>query len=116
MFLKINRAMDRLLDPLPVPARNIIVTAVLLVIAYLISAVLHEHSGSENNSALVFTLAITCIARFTTGYIPGIVASFLSAVAINYSQNNDSLYMHGDTLRLITYNLNTDSVYRKTFV
>ena len=84
MFLKINRAMDRLLDPLPVPARNIIVTAVLLVIAYLISAVLHEHSGSENNSALVFTLAITCIARFTTGYIPGIVASFLSAVAINY--------------------------------
>lgn len=39
-----------------------------------------------------------------------------SAVAINYSQNNDSLYMHGDTLRLITYNLNTDSVYRKTFV
>ena len=39
-----------------------------------------------------------------------------SALAINYSQNNDSLYMHGDTLRLITYNMNTDSVYRKTFV
>ena len=39
-----------------------------------------------------------------------------SALAINYSQNNDSLYMHGDTLRLFTYNMNTDSVYRKTFV
>lgn len=39
-----------------------------------------------------------------------------SAVAINYSQNNDSLYMHGDTLKLITYNINTDSMYRKTFV
>ncbi len=39
-----------------------------------------------------------------------------SALAINYSQNNDSLYMHGDTLRLITYNMDTDSVYRKTFV
>ncbi len=39
-----------------------------------------------------------------------------SAVAINYSQNNDSLYMHGDTLRMLTYNMNTDSVYRKMFV
>lgn len=34
------------------------------------------------------------------------------AVAIDYSQG-DSLYMHGDTLRLITYNLDTDSMYRE---
>lgn len=34
------------------------------------------------------------------------------AVAIDYSQG-DSLYMHGDTLRLLTYHLNTDSVYRE---
>lgn len=34
------------------------------------------------------------------------------AVAIDYSQG-DSLYMHGDTLRLLTYNLNTDSMYRE---
>ena len=34
------------------------------------------------------------------------------AVAIDYSQG-DSLFMHGDTLRLITFHLNTDSVYRE---
>lgn len=34
------------------------------------------------------------------------------AVAIDYSQG-DSLFMHGDTLRLITYHLNTDSMYRE---
>ena len=34
------------------------------------------------------------------------------AVAIDYSQG-DSLYIHGDTLKLNTYNLNTDSVYRE---
>ncbi len=34
------------------------------------------------------------------------------AVAIDYSQG-DSLYMHGDTLRLLTYHINTDSVYRE---
>ncbi|MDR0895483.1 MAG: hypothetical protein LBN06_09350 [Prevotellaceae bacterium] len=33
------------------------------------------------------------------------------AVAIDYSQG-DSLYIHGDTLRLFTFDLNTDSVYR----
>ena len=34
------------------------------------------------------------------------------AVAVDYSQG-DSLFMHADTLRLITFNLNTDSVYRE---
>ena len=34
------------------------------------------------------------------------------AVAVDYSQG-DSLFMHGDTLRLFTFNLNSDSVYRE---
>ena len=34
------------------------------------------------------------------------------AVAIDYSQGPDSLFMHGDTLQLVSYNLNTDSVFR----
>ncbi len=34
------------------------------------------------------------------------------AVAVDYSQG-DSLFMHGDTLRLVSFNFNTDSVYRE---
>ena len=34
------------------------------------------------------------------------------AVAIDYSQGPDSLYMHGDTLMMVSFNLNTDSLYR----
>lgn len=34
------------------------------------------------------------------------------AVAIDYSQG-DSLFVHGDTLKLLTYHMNTDSVYRE---
>ena len=34
------------------------------------------------------------------------------AVAVDYSQG-DSLFVHGDTLRLLTYHMNTDSVYRE---
>lgn len=36
------------------------------------------------------------------------------AVAIDYSQGPDSLYLHGDTLQLVSYHLNTDSLYRIT--
>ena len=34
------------------------------------------------------------------------------AVAVDYSQG-DSLFLHGDTLRLVTFHLNTDSMYRE---
>lgn len=34
-----------------------------------------------------------------------------SAVVIDYSQK-DTLFVHGDTIKLFTYNINTDSVYR----
>ena len=36
----------------------------------------------------------------------------IKALAIDYSQK-DSLYMHADTFKVFTFNINTDSVYRK---
>lgn len=36
------------------------------------------------------------------------------AVAMDYS-HGDTLYAHGDTMRLVTYNHDTDSAYRKVF-
>ena len=36
------------------------------------------------------------------------------ATAIDYSQG-DTLYAHADTLKMLTYNIETDSVYRKVF-
>ena len=35
-----------------------------------------------------------------------------SAVAIDFSQG-DSLYVHADTLKVVTFNIDTDSIYRK---
>lgn len=36
-----------------------------------------------------------------------------SAVVMDYSQGPDTLYMHGDSIKMFTFNINTDSVYRK---
>mgnify|MGYP002534225012 CR=1 FL=1 len=49
-----------------------------------------------------------CFYNELTGY----AFATKKAVAIDYSQG-DSLFMHADTLKLISYNFNTDSMYRK---
>ena len=49
-----------------------------------------------------------CFYNEQTGY--GVATR--RAVAIDYSQK-DSLYMHADTFKIYTFNINTDSVYRK---
>lgn len=49
-----------------------------------------------------------CYYNEQTGY----AMATRRAVAIDYSQQ-DSLFMHADTFKIYTFNLNTDSVYRK---
>ena len=41
-------------------------------------------TGSSGNIQTFYILAVVFIARFTTGYVPGIVASFLSVIFVNF--------------------------------
>lgn len=66
----------------PIP-RNAGVTALFLCAAYWISSVLITHTGGENNSALVFVLAVALISLLTSGYFYGIAASIIGALSIN---------------------------------
>lgn len=66
----------------PIP-RNVGVTALFLCAAYWISSVLITHTGGENNSALVFVLAVALISLLTSGYFYGIAASIIGALSIN---------------------------------
>ena len=72
-----------LLYRIPNPPRDILVTAVLLCGAYCASSILISHTGGENNSALVFVLAVTIISSLTTGYFYGILASIVGTFCIN---------------------------------
>ncbi len=69
---------------IPELPRNILVTALFLCGAYLLSGILISHTGGENNSALVFVLAVVFISLLTTGYIYGIAASIIGGFCINY--------------------------------
>jgi len=81
---KLLKKIDQYMPRLHPTLKNTFITLFFLTLAYLTSSVLLRHTGAENNSALVFTLAVACISLLSTGYVPGIVSALISAVAINY--------------------------------
>ena len=63
--------------------RNLAVTVLFLWAAYWASSALIGHTGGENNSALVYVLAVVLISLLTSGYLYGIAASIFGALFIN---------------------------------
>lgn len=59
------------------------VTSLFLLAAYYASDILIAHTAGENNSALVFVLAVAFISLLTTGYLYGIFASLVGTFFIN---------------------------------
>ena len=71
-------------EHLPAIPRDITATIFLIGLAYFFSNLLLGHTGVENNSALVFVLAVMVISVITTGYFYGICASLIGGFCINY--------------------------------
>ena len=82
--MSIRQRLSTLLRAVPRPVRDLIITVSFLAGAYLVSVVLLHFTGDEDNSALVFVLAVVCVSFFTTGYRYGIAASIAGAFCINY--------------------------------
>ena len=68
---------------IPAVPRNLGIMALFLCAAYYASSILITHTGGENNSALVFVLAVAMISLLTSGYAYGIAASIIGALWIN---------------------------------
>ena len=65
--------------------RNLLVSVGFLGLAILISALLSQlHNDSNPFAPSLFILAVALIARFTSGYICGIIASAVSVLCVNY--------------------------------
>ena len=71
-------------DKLPHIPRDCIVLFIALCSAYYCSTILLQHTGVENNSALVFTLAVAVVSILTDGYLYGVVGSIVGAFFTNY--------------------------------
>lgn len=82
-FNKLYHLADVQFHRIPAVPRNLGVTALFLCAAYWASSILISHTGGENNSALVFVLAVALISLLTSGYAYGIAASIFGALFIN---------------------------------
>ena len=71
-------------ESVPHIPRDLVVLGLALCAAYYVSDILLNHTGVENNSALVFTLAVALVSFTTTGYVYGVVASVVGAFFTNY--------------------------------
>jgi len=62
---------------------NIIITTIALALATMISFGFFRLTENSNSISLIYVLAIVLIARFTTGYHPGCIASVISVFIVN---------------------------------
>lgn len=69
---------------IPEMPRSLLISGLFLCGAYLTSGILINHTGGENNSALVFVLAVVMISLLTEGYVYGIASSIIGGFCINY--------------------------------
>lgn len=64
--------------------QNIVITITLLA-AFTLLAILFFYLGKNTTSvAIIYILAVVLIARNTIGYAPGIIASFIGVICVNY--------------------------------
>lgn len=82
-FKELYHWLDMQCHRVPAVPRNFGVMALFLWAAFYASRALIGHTGGENNSALVFVLAVVFISLLTSGYFYGIAASIIGAFSIN---------------------------------
>lgn len=75
-------------------ARNILVSAGILIVATVLAMAFFHYSMNSTSVAILYVLAVMLIARYTTGYVPGIVASLIGVICVNYVFTYP--YMHLD--------------------
>ena len=64
--------------------KNIIITAGIFILATILAIAFFHYSLNSTSVAIIYVLAVMLVARYTTGYVPGIVATFLGVICVNY--------------------------------
>ena len=63
---------------------NILITAGIFIVATVLAIAFFHYSLNSTSVAIIYVLAVMLVARYTTGYVPGIVATFFGVICVNY--------------------------------
>ena len=65
--------------------KNTITTAIFLIIATIIASIFFYFTRRNTTTiAIIYMLAVTFVAKYTVGYVPGIIASLVGVICVNY--------------------------------
>lgn len=64
--------------------KNLIITIISMAMATALAVLFFYLGNNTTGVAIVYILAVVFIARYTDGYLPGIVASFIGVICVNY--------------------------------
>lgn len=65
--------------------KNTITTAIFLFIATIIASIFFYFTRRNTTTiAIIYMLAVTFVAKYTVGYVPGIIASLVGVICVNY--------------------------------
>lgn len=63
---------------------SIAVMVVLMVIATVAAVLFFRYSKNSTSVAIIYVLAVMLVAKYTSGYIPGMIASLVGVICVNY--------------------------------
>ncbi len=64
--------------------RNTVLTSAVLALATGLAVLFYYFGNNTTSVAIIYILAVVFIARYTEGYAPGIIASFIGVICVNY--------------------------------
>lgn len=88
MNLKLNDFLDRPSSKGPMSRKtlwmNILFTSLILAAATILAYLFFYLGKNTTSVAIIYILAVVFISRYTEGYIPGIISSFVGVIFVNY--------------------------------
>ncbi len=63
---------------------DILITGVLMVVTTIAAMLFFRYSKNSTSVAIIYVLAVMLVAKYTSGYIPGMIASLIGVICVNY--------------------------------
>lgn len=64
--------------------KNTLLTLSVLALATLLAVLFFYFGKNTTSVAIIYILAVVLIAKYTDGYVPGIISSFIGVICVNY--------------------------------
>lgn len=74
--------------------QNTLVVILFMVVATISAVLFFRYSKNSTSVAIIYVLAVMLIARYTDGYIPGMVSSLIGVVCVNYVFTFPYMYLN----------------------